>query len=199
MSDPRDPAESGIPDAEHAAGGPASVGHAPAPPAAPAAYAEPAGIPLSLGSHHLPDAFGGLATPRPQPAVRRPLRPKPIIVALTVLALLLSGGWAASEWPEVPATGRSADFASPDPQAPWLPDYVPDSAQYPKAWASMNAALRRTLGWIAAVLLNVGAILFVIGLIVPHGQGGVPLWLVGAVLCVVGLAFGGAWMLVSRR
>lgn len=142
MSDPHGPAGSGIPDAEPVPGAPASVGRAPAPPAAPVAHAEPAGIPLSLGSHQLQDAFGGLATPRPQPVVRRPLRPKPIIVALTVLALLLSGGWAASEWPELPAAGRSADFASPDPQAPWLPDYVPDSAQYPKAWASMNAALR---------------------------------------------------------
>ncbi|MDN4613376.1 hypothetical protein P5G50_02820 [Leifsonia sp. F6_8S_P_1B] len=63
----------------------------------------------------------------------------------------------------------------------------------------MNAALRRTLGWIAAVLLNVGAVLFVVGLVVPHGPGGVPLWLVGAVLCVVGLAFGAGWMLTNRR
>jgi hypothetical protein len=63
----------------------------------------------------------------------------------------------------------------------------------------MNAALRRTLGWIAAVLLNVGAILFVVGLILPHGSGGPPLWVVGASLCVVGLAFAAAWMLTTRR
>lgn len=96
---------------------------------------------LTPGSHDLPESFGGFGSPRGR-AVRRPLRPKPLIVGLTVLALLLSGGWAASEWPEQPASGRSADFSAPDPQAPWLPDHVPDSVLYPKAWASMNEALR---------------------------------------------------------
>ena len=33
---------------------------------------------------------------------------------------------------------------------------------------AMNAALRTTLGWVAAVLLNLGAVLFVVGLIVPR-------------------------------
>lgn len=102
----------------------------------------PSTPPPSLGSHDLPNAFGGLGSPRSKPTPRRPLRPKPIIVGVTVLALLLSGGWAASQWPELPASGPAADFAAPDQDAPWLPDYVPDSAQYPAAWTSMNKALR---------------------------------------------------------
>ena len=62
----------------------------------------------------------------------------------------------------------------------------------------MNAALRTTLGWIAAVLINVGAVLFVIGLIVPRGAGGVSMVGVGAACALLGLVAGGVWMLGSR-
>ena len=63
---------------------------------------------------------------------------------------------------------------------------------------AMNAALRTTLGWIAAVLLNVGAALFLVGLIVPRTDGGVPLFAVGIALLAAGLAAGGGWMLGGR-
>lgn len=75
------------------------------------------------------------------PARRRP-RAKSIIAISTALVVLASGGWAASQWPAAVASGPSADFASPDPLAPWMPDHIPDSAQYPQAWSSMNEALR---------------------------------------------------------
>lgn len=67
---------------------------------------------------------------------------KPIIATLTALVVLASGGWAVSQWPAIVASGPAADFASPDPQAPWMPDHVPDSAQHPQAWVSMNESLR---------------------------------------------------------
>ncbi|ERK73261.1 hypothetical protein [Leifsonia aquatica] len=63
----------------------------------------------------------------------------------------------------------------------------------------MNAALRRTLGWIAAVLLNVGALLFVVGLIVPRTGGGISVLALGIGLCVAGLAIGAGWMFGGRR
>ena len=63
----------------------------------------------------------------------------------------------------------------------------------------MNAALRRTLGWIAAVLLNVGALLFVVGLIVPRAGGGISVLALGIGLCVAGLAIGAGWMFGGRR
>ncbi|MDT0157772.1 hypothetical protein Q9R19_09060 [Microbacterium sp. ARD32] len=97
--------------------------------------------PAPLSSPPIPPAHQSFPVPRPGTS-RRPVRPAPIIVALTVLVLVLSGGWAASAWPEQPALGPAADFASPDPQAAWLPDYVPDSVRYPQAWTSMNRALR---------------------------------------------------------
>ncbi len=62
----------------------------------------------------------------------------------------------------------------------------------------MNAALRRTLGWIAAVLLNVGALLFVVGLIVPRASGSVSVLSVGIALLVCGLVAGAGWMLAGR-
>ena len=63
----------------------------------------------------------------------------------------------------------------------------------------MNAALRRTLGWIAAVLLNVGALLFVVGLIVPRAGGTVSVLAVGVGLLIGGLAVGAGWFLSSRE
>lgn len=58
----------------------------------------------------------------------------------------------------------------------------------------MNATLRTTLGWLAAVLLNVGALLVVVGLLLPRPAGDVSMLGVGAVLCVVGLAAGAGWL-----
>ncbi|MBN9631168.1 hypothetical protein [Leifsonia sp. TF02-11] len=61
----------------------------------------------------------------------------------------------------------------------------------------MNAARRRTLGWVAAVLLNLGAVLFVVGLIVPRtGDGSV--LSVGIGMLVIGLAIGAVWMYANR-
>ena len=44
------------------------------------------------------------------------------LAAATALVVLASGGWIASQWPEQVASGPAADFASPDPQSPWLPE-----------------------------------------------------------------------------
>lgn len=63
----------------------------------------------------------------------------------------------------------------------------------------MNAALRRTLGWIAAVLLNVGALLFVVGLILPRAGGSISVLALGIGVCVVGLVVGAGWLFGSRR
>lgn len=63
----------------------------------------------------------------------------------------------------------------------------------------MNAAVRRALGWIAAVLLNVGALLFVVGLIVPRAGGTVALPAVGVALLIAGLVVGAAWFLSARE
>ena len=54
------------------------------------------------------------------------------------------------------------------------------------------------LGWVAAVLLNVGTLLFIVGLIVPHGDGPGVTLLVGIALIVVGLAVAVAWLYASR-
>jgi hypothetical protein len=61
----------------------------------------------------------------------------------------------------------------------------------------MNAALRRTLGWVAAVLLNLGAVLFVIGLILPR-SGDASIVQVGIGMLVIGAVVGGVWLYVSR-
>lgn len=61
----------------------------------------------------------------------------------------------------------------------------------------MNATLRATLGWIAAVLLNAGALLFVVGLLFPR-TGAVPVATVGLVLLGAGLATGVAWLAGGR-
>jgi len=58
----------------------------------------------------------------------------------------------------------------------------------------MNATLRTTLGWLAAVLLNVGALLVVVGLLLPRAGGDVSVLGVGAVLCAAGLAAGAGWL-----
>jgi hypothetical protein len=62
----------------------------------------------------------------------------------------------------------------------------------------MNAALRRTLGWVAAVLLNLGAVLFVVGLIVPR-SGDAPILGVGVGMLLAGLAVGAVWLYGSRN
>jgi uncharacterized membrane protein YtjA (UPF0391 family) len=61
----------------------------------------------------------------------------------------------------------------------------------------MNAALRTTLGWVAAVLLNLGAVLFVVGLIVPR-SGEVSVLEIGIAMLVVGLVVGAVWLYGSR-
>ena len=58
----------------------------------------------------------------------------------------------------------------------------------------MNATLRTTLGWLSAVLLNIGALLVVVGLLLPRAAGDVSVVGVGGVLCVLGLAAGAAWL-----
>lgn len=63
----------------------------------------------------------------------------------------------------------------------------------------MKATLRTTLGWIAAVLVNVGAVTFVFGLVLPRVNGGEPLFVSGIALCVAGLAAAAGWALASRR
>ncbi|WP_295125658.1 hypothetical protein [uncultured Leifsonia sp.] len=62
----------------------------------------------------------------------------------------------------------------------------------------MNAALRRTLGWVAAVLLNLGAVLFVVGLIVPR-TGDAPILGVGIGMLAIGLAVGAVWLYGGRN
>ena len=62
----------------------------------------------------------------------------------------------------------------------------------------MNAALRTTLGWVAAVLLNLGAVLFVIGLILPR-SGDTSILQVGIWMLVIGAVVGGVWLYASRR
>ncbi|WP_348789419.1 hypothetical protein [Leifsonia sp. NPDC080035] len=61
----------------------------------------------------------------------------------------------------------------------------------------MNAALHTTLGWIAAVLLNVGALLFVVGLIVPR-TGGSPVLTVGVGALALGAVVGAGWLAGGR-
>lgn len=81
----------------------------------------------------------------PQPAhepARARRRARLTIAIATAMVVAASAGWAATRWPEMPASGPAADFAEPDAQSPWLPDYVPDSARLPHAWVSMNEALR---------------------------------------------------------
>lgn len=88
-----------------------------------------------------PDGDPGALPGRTRRAQRRP-RPAAVIAAVTALIVLASAGWTVAQWPEMPASGAAADFAVLDPEAPWAPDWVPDSVRYPQAWSSMNEALR---------------------------------------------------------
>ncbi|WP_431219479.1 hypothetical protein [Leifsonia xyli] len=58
----------------------------------------------------------------------------------------------------------------------------------------MNATLRTTLGWLAAVLLNVGAFLVVVGLVLPGTGGGTPALGVGVGMCALGAVAGVCWL-----
>jgi hypothetical protein len=63
----------------------------------------------------------------------------------------------------------------------------------------MNPKTRvSVLGWVAAVLLNVGALLFIVGLVVPHGDGPAGVLVAGIVLIVAGLAVGAGWLYAAR-
>jgi hypothetical protein len=63
----------------------------------------------------------------------------------------------------------------------------------------VKATLRTTLGWLAAVLINVGVVAFVLGLVLPRVGGSSPVLVTGVALCVAGLAFGAGWLYVSRQ
>ncbi|GAB3583718.1 hypothetical protein GCM10027406_28840 [Leifsonia lichenia] len=63
----------------------------------------------------------------------------------------------------------------------------------------MKATLRTTLGWVAAVLINVGVVAFVLGLVLPRVGGSSPVLVTGVALCIVGLAIGAAWLYLSRQ
>lgn len=54
------------------------------------------------------------------------------------------------------------------------------------------------MGWVAAVLINVGALTFVAGLILPRAGSGPAVLLTGVSLCLLGVAVGAAWMLGAR-
>jgi hypothetical protein len=61
----------------------------------------------------------------------------------------------------------------------------------------MNAALRTTLGWIAAALLNVGAMLFLAGLILPRASDP-PALTIGIVALTAGVVIGTGWLAGGR-
>ena len=54
------------------------------------------------------------------------------------------------------------------------------------------------MGWVAAVLVNVGTLLFIVGLVVPHGDGPGGVLVGGIVLVAVGLAAGAGWLFAAR-
>ena len=62
----------------------------------------------------------------------------------------------------------------------------------------MNPTLRTALGWLSAVLLNVGVLAFVAGLVLPRVDGGNPVLATGIVLCILGVATGAVWLVASR-
>ena len=64
---------------------------------------------------------------------------------------------------------------------------------------NVKATLRTTLGWLAAVLINVGVVAFVLGLVLPRVDGSSPVLVTGVALCIAGLAVGTAWLYVSRQ
>lgn len=125
MSEPQDPA---VPEPPASPTDPLSPGYLTA--LEPAGLLE-AGTPADLAPVEAPPARR-----RRHPGIRS------IAVIATALTMLASGALTAAQWPATPASGAAADFATPDPDSPWLPDYVPDSARYPRAWSSMNEALR---------------------------------------------------------
>jgi hypothetical protein len=63
----------------------------------------------------------------------------------------------------------------------------------------VKPTLRTALGWVAALLLNIGALTFIAGLVLPRaGDSGSAVLVTGIVLCAVGLAAGAGWMFASR-
>ncbi|WP_431278747.1 LPXTG cell wall anchor domain-containing protein [Leifsonia poae] len=63
----------------------------------------------------------------------------------------------------------------------------------------MRPTLRTALGWAAALLLNIGALTFIAGLVLPRtGSSGSAVLFTGIGLCAVGLAAGAGWMFASR-
>ena len=58
--------------------------------------------------------------------------------------------------------------------------------------------MRTALGWVSAVLINVGVLTFIAGLILPRGTSGPAVLIAGVLLCLVGVAIGGIWMLGAR-
>ncbi|MEO7015019.1 MAG: hypothetical protein ABI130_15115 [Leifsonia sp.] len=64
---------------------------------------------------------------------------------------------------------------------------------------NVRPTLKTVLGWASAVLLNVGALTFLAGLVLPHADSsGSTVVITGISLCAAGLAAGVGWMLVSR-
>jgi len=55
------------------------------------------------------------------------------------------------------------------------------------------------LGWLAAVLINVGVLALLAGLLLPRVGGGDPVLVTGIVLCIAGLGAGAAWLFASRQ
>lgn len=62
----------------------------------------------------------------------------------------------------------------------------------------MNPTLRTAVGWLAAVLINAGVLVFVAGLVLPRVGGGNPVLATGIVLCILGAALGAVWLVASR-
>lgn len=64
---------------------------------------------------------------------------------------------------------------------------------------TVRPTLRTALGWASAVLLNVGALTFIAGLLLPRsGASGTAVLITGVTLCATGLAAGAGWMFASR-
>jgi hypothetical protein len=62
----------------------------------------------------------------------------------------------------------------------------------------VRPTLRTALGWASALLLNIGALTFIAGLVLPHTGSGNAVLVTGVALCAAGLATGAGWMLASR-
>ncbi|WP_223692882.1 hypothetical protein [Leifsonia poae] len=61
----------------------------------------------------------------------------------------------------------------------------------------MSPTARAVLGWVSALLLNVGALTFVAGLVLPRAEGATTI-VTGVALCLFGAAAGAFWLLASR-